>query len=570
MKNNNLSATFWMLGFLLISSCTDVLDLAPKDQLSDKTFWKTAQDLEVYANALYQNIPGARDNSIADGWDNQVPNNRNTVLWGEGIVPVSGGGWASSDWANIRSCNYFLERHHQVKEEHSKYVGEVRFFRAMFYFDKLCTFGEVPFYSADLKVTDAELLYKPRDSRTLVVDSILQDLDYAIQVLPTKNEASKGRLHKDVASALASRVSLYEGTWRKYRGDESGTKYLEKCVTYSQQIMNAGYSIWKGPNDPQQNYYKLFIQEDLSNNPEVIFARVYDRDLNLKHGTTRTIAETTSGFSKDFAMSYLCTDGLSIHASNLYLGDDSLRQEMANRDPRMLQTIDNPDHVFTSADDGSNPIYHALPTQRPITGYMMVKFHSPYNYDYDALNSTIDYPTYRYAEVLLNYAEAKAELGTLTNADLNISINQLRDRVGMAHMTLENVNFNDPASSSYGYLVSNLIREIRRERRVELAAEGFRENDIKRWKAGKLLENPKAFLGIKVTPLMRQRFEEAGGGPGTYTRETTPAPEYLLISYLQASPLVWYDRLYLDPLPKDQLTLNPKLTQNPGWESLTD
>lgn len=551
---------------IALSACNDSLDLYPKDQLSDNTFWKTAADLETYVNSFYESIPGARDNSIADGWDNQVPNNRNTALWGEGIVPASGGGWSSSDWSNIRACNYFLTRHQSVEEEHSQYVGEVRFFRAMFYFDKLCQFGEVPFYNKDLQTSDVEELYKPRDSRTLVVDSILADLDYAIQVLPLKKDAVDGRIHKDVASALASRVSLFEGTWRKYRGDQTGDAYLQKCITYCEQVMNNGYSIWMGANDPNLNYYQLFIQEDMSNNPEIIYAKVYDRDLNLKHGTTRTIAETTSGLSYDFASSYLCMDGKSILASDLYEGHDSLRQEMKNRDPRMLQTIDNPDHVFTSDDNGGNPVYHSLPLQRPVTGYLMVKFHSPFMYDYDANNSTIDYPTYRYAEVLLNFAEAKAVLGTITNDDLDRSINLLRKRVGMPNMTLENVNFEDPGYYDCGYPISNLIREIRRERRVELVGEGFRSNDIKRWKAGKLLENPNAFLGLRVTPEMRKRFEEQSGGPGTYTRVTTEAPDYLLVSYMDVAPLKWEDRLYLDPLPKDQLELNKSLVQNPGWE----
>lgn len=560
---NYIVATFFMV--LAMTSCTDALDLAPLDNLSDKTFWKTPADLEIYVNTLYQNIPGAVDNANADGWDNQVPNNRNTALWGEGIVPVSGGGWESKDWANIRACNYFMTRYTDVPGDNSRYVAEVCFFRAMFYFDKVKMFGEVPFLNTDLKTTDTDLLYTDRGTRSTVVDSILADLDYAIDKLPTKTNAVKGRLHKDVASALASRVSLYEGTWRRYRGDKSGDVYITKCVTYSEQVMNSGYAIWKGANDPYQNYYKLFVQEDMSTNPEIILPKVYDRELNLKHGTTRTLDGTTTGISKDFVLSYLCKDGLPISSSPLYLGDDSLRQEMANRDPRMQQAIDNPDQVYTSADNGSNSIYNPLPLRKTTTGYQLVKFHSPFLYDFDAINSTIDYPSFRYAEILLNYAEAKAELGTITDTDLERSVNLIRERVSMPKMTLKNVDFSDPNFYNCGYPVSNIIREIRRERRIELLAEGFRADDIKRWNAGKLLENPKVFLGMKVNLEMRKRYDEASGAAGGYTRETTPAPEYLLISYTNATPLKWLDKLYLSPLPKDQLKLNPKLTQNPGW-----
>ena len=566
MKINNKSIGVLFLFYsLLLSSCTDALEQFPKDKLSDMTFWKETTDLEVYVNTFYQSLPAARDNSIADGWDNQVPKSRNTELWGEGIIPSSGGGWSSADWSNIRACNYFMSRHQTVADEHSQYVAEVRFFRAMFYFDKLCQFGDVPFYNKDLGVEDVAELYKPRDSRTLVADSILADLDYAIQILPAKQSAVNGRIHKDVASALASRVSLFEGTWRKYRGDNTGLKYLEKSVKYAEQVMNGGYSIWKGAGDPYLNYYKLFIEEDLANNSEVIFAKVYDRELNLKQGTTRTLDNTSTGLSYDFSSSYLCLDGKPIAISSLYEGSDSLRQEMTNRDPRMQQTIDSPNQVYTSEDDGGAPLFNFLPLQRAITSYQLVKFHSPYMRDFDALNSTIDYPIYRYAEVLLNYAEAKAELGILTNSDLDISINKIRDRVGMPDMTLENINFEDVNVYNCGYEISPLIREIRRERRIELIAEGFRGNDIKRWKAGALLENPKAFLGLKINPEMRDRYD-ALNGEGTYTRETTEAPNYLLISYQGIAPLKWFDRLYLSPLPKDQLKLNPKLKQNPGWE----
>lgn len=555
-------AIYILLGTACLTACSDSLDLYPKDSLSDKTFWNTKSDLEAYTNSMYSSIGAS---CVFDSWDNLIPNVRNTSVWGEGIVPASGGGWS---WGDVRACNYLLTRHHTVHEEHSQYVGEARFFRAMFYFSKLCKFGEVPFYNKDLKIDDVDDLYKPRDSRDLVVDSILADLDYAIKTLPEKKDAVKGRLNKDAAATLASRVSLFEGTWRKYRNQDNWEKYLNKCVAYSEYIMNKGlYSIWTGMNDPKKNYYWFFIQEDMSNNCEVILPKIYDLALNLKHGMTRTLAQNESGYSADYVESYLCLDGKPISISPLYEGRDSIRQEMKNRDPRMMQTIDNPDQAFTTADDDTHPIYNSLPLPRCVTGYQNVKFHSPYMRDFDALNSTIDYPIYRYAEVLLNFAEAKAELGTLTNADLDKSINQIRKRVDMPNMTLENVNFEDPGAYDCGYPVSNLIREIRRERRVELVLEGFRVNDIKRWKAGKLLENPKVFLGMKVNPEMRARYETAYGGSGTYTRKTTPAPDYSLILYEDVAPFEWYDRLYLSPLPKDQLILNPNLTQNPGWEN---
>ena len=541
---------------LLTVSCNDYLDRFPKDSFSEPTFFKTENDLIYYANQFYGSLPVQRmDND--NNSDNMVPQNINTFLAGTYTVPGSGGGWASSDWANIRSCDYFLE--HCSRAETSfkeRYAGEVRFFRALFYWYKVVNFGDVPLL---LKALDdnSEELYGPREKREKVMDEVvLEDLKFAVANLPEKNQAAAGRLHKDAARALMSRICLWEGTYRKYRNIEGADTYLDACVKASEELMDAGYDIYSTGNT-DEDYRNLFIQKDLRSNPEAIFYRAYITDKNT-HNYTRQASENNTGMSKDFVDSYLfLDDGKPIGLTSHPYDDSTPAKECEGRDPRYTQTIATPGFIMTLPDLAVN--LPAIGTSRTSTGYWNIKGRSSDLAQFNADKSDLDLFIFRYAEVLLNYAEAKYELtGSLTIAELDKSINLIRDRVGMPHLTTNPDA--DPNAVNYGYTVAPLLYEIRRERRIELVGEGFRFNDIIRWKAGKLIEGVKTIRGMKLTDELRSQYAD----PSSLNNIAVDDDYYIIVYPSIATTRKWNDKSYLYPLPTDEKD-RCHYEQNPGW-----
>ena len=541
---------------LLTVSCNDYLDRFPKDSFSEPTFFKTENDLIYYANQFYGSLPVQRmDND--NNSDNMVPQNINTFLAGTYTVPGSGGGWASGDWANIRSCNYFLEHYSRAETSFKeRYAGEVRFFRALFYWYKVVNFGDVPLL---LKALDdnSEELYGPREKREKVMDEVvLEDLKFAVANLPEKNQAAAGRLHKDAARALMSRICLWEGTYRKYRNIEGADTYLDACVKASEELMDAGYDIYSTGNT-DEDYRNLFIQKDLRSNPEAIFYRAYITDKNT-HNYTRQASENNTGMSKDFVDSYLfLDDGKPIGLTSHPYDDSTPAKECEGRDPRYTQTIATPGFIMTLPDLAVN--LPAIGTSRTSTGYWNIKGRSSDLAQFNADKSDLDLFIFRYAEVLLNYAEAKYELtGSLTIAELDKSINLIRDRVGMPHLTTNPDA--DPNAVNYGYTVAPLLYEIRRERRIELVGEGFRFNDIIRWKAGKLIEGVKTIRGMKLTDELRSQYAD----PSSLNNIAVDDDYYIIVYPSIDTTRKWNDKSYLYPLPTDEKD-RCHYEQNPGW-----
>ena len=541
---------------LLTVSCNDYLDRFPKDSFSEPTFFKTENDLIYYANQFYGSLPVQRmDND--NNSDNMVPQNINTFLAGTYTVPGSGGGWASGDWANIRSCNYFLEHYSRAETSFKeRYAGEVRFFRALFYWYKVVNFGDVPLL---LKALDdnSEELYGPREKREKVMDEVvLEDLKFAVANLPEKNQAAAGRLHKDAARALMSRICLWEGTYRKYRNIEGADTYLDACVKASEELMDTGYDIYSTGNT-DEDYRNLFIQKDLRSNPEAIFYRAYITDKNT-HNYTRQASENNTGMSKDFVDSYLfLDDGKPIGLTSHPYDDSTPAKECEGRDPRYTQTIATPGFIMTLPDLAVN--LPAIGTSRTSTGYWNIKGRSSDLAQFNADKSDLDLFIFRYAEVLLNYAEAKYELtGSLTIAELDKSINLIRDRVGMPHLTTNPDA--DPNAVNYGYTVAPLLYEIRRERRIELVGEGFRFNDIIRWKAGKLIEGVKTIRGMKLTDELRSQYAD----PSSLNNIAVDDDYYIIVYPSIATTRKWNDKSYLYPLPTDEKD-RCHYEQNPGW-----
>ena len=581
MKIKNIFILSMMAGMTL-ASC-DYTDLSPQDSFTDKSYWNSANDLKMYANGLYNNMLAGPSAGYDGESDNFINRNYSGYLYNEYTVPGSGGGWG---WGNVRSCNYFMQRYGKVsgpEAEINKYVAEVRFFRAQEYYGKIRTFGDVPWYETDLQTDSEAELFKGRDPRNFVLKKVIEDLEFAIQWLPEKKVAEKGRLHKDAARTQLARVCLYYGTYMKYH-HETGSEGLtaEGLITKAKQltdeIINSGnYAIVKGSDAGAGtksyegyplDYANLFVQEDLSDCKEAILARFYEPGI-LTHETGRQAGESGMGLSKDFIESFLMKDGTPIYNQGSgYQGDEELETEIANRDPRLYQLIDNNHKPFWLRNN--KQVQNKMPdcsVSGGVTGYPCTKFHSADETQWQARNTSYDWFIYRYAEVLLINAEANAELGTCTQAVLDKTINQLRDRVEMAHLTVNPVADQKPID--YGYQLSNLLYEIRRERRIELVGEGFRMDDLKRWNAMKLLENPLTTLGIRVTDKVKKQYNEIYAFDNDNTREYK-GKTYLRIystDYDDAAGRKWTanDRRWLYPLPIDQLALNKKLTQNPGW-----
>ncbi|SHN40868.1 RagB/SusD family nutrient uptake outer membrane protein [Chitinophaga sp. CF418] len=558
MKNKRFSNYIIVVTVLLLAACNKQLDLYPKDALSEPTFFKNANDLKLYCNQFYQNLPVQNSFWSEKNSDNQVPLDADDFLYGSYVVPVSGGGW---DWSQIRGCNYFLQRYQRANADEAtknKYVAEIRFFRALFYWQKVKAFGDVPWLNTDLTDTSTASLYGSRMPHKQVMDAVLADLNFAVTNLPDLNAVDAGRLHKYAAYSLMSRICLWEGTFRKYHGLGDETAYLNAAVTASEAVMNSGnYDIYSTGN-PATDYYNLFIQEDLSKNREAILPAIYIQNV-LTQNLTRELGESSTGFSKNFVRSFLCKDGLPTALSPLYKGDDSLEAEATNRDPRFRQLIATRGFVLLNNADGTKNIFKLpqIGTATAPTGYMIIKALSPDPAQWNAGQSTLDLFIFRYAEILLNEAEAKAELGQCTQTVLDNTINKIRDRVGMAHMAIASL-VKDPASDFPALPV--LIDEIRRERRIELAADGFRFDDIIRWKAGELIQNPETILGMKLTPAVRAQYPAS-----QVSGVQVDANNYIRL-YTSITSRVWKDKMYLYPIPTQELTLNQNLLpQNPGW-----
>ncbi|WP_407500819.1 RagB/SusD family nutrient uptake outer membrane protein, partial [Elizabethkingia anophelis] len=264
-----------------LSSCKqdDFLDLYPQDRLTGDTFFKTENNLKLYSNQFYTSLPVEFANQDSQS-DNQTPNSINGFLAGTLQVPGSGGGWSTGDLAGIRACNYFLRNNTDpalAQNIKDRYNAEVRFFRAMYYWDKVVRFGDVPIYETDLTAESPEL-YNPRDSHKKVMDFVLKDLDFAIANLgePT----AENRVNKYVALALKSRMALWEGTFRKYHSLGDAEVFLQAAADASLQIINSGKYEIHSTGRPDTDYNSLFIQDDLSKNKETILSRIFITNMN--------------------------------------------------------------------------------------------------------------------------------------------------------------------------------------------------------------------------------------------------------------------------------------------------
>jgi hypothetical protein len=555
-----------------------MVDLKPINEISDASFWQNASQFQLAANEFYTYLRTftdiMNDNPHSDRRSDLMTtrDGANVFSSGRNTVPGSDGNW-NTGYSRIRATNYLLDRAstYPTPSEIATYVAEAKFFRAYSYFDLLQQFGGVPIVSKSL-TTDATELQAPRNSRDEVVDFIVADLESAIANLPLESAIGtndKGRISKGAAQSFLARVALYEGTWQKFRGNTArATSLLDKAVINSNAVITSNeYYLFgtQGPStvlgDSAQKY--LFILENQKSNPagitkaankEYILANRYDQaSRQIRFNVTKTALANVFFLDRKFANMYLSQDGLPIEKSPLFQGYATTSSEYLNRDNRMrYNMLQNGQRFWSNQVIGSRVTWTGdapdIANSQVFngvfgTGYQTQKWGAERNVQDN--EEGYDYPVIRYAEVLLTYAEAIFERdGQISDADLNKSLNLVRNRV----------NKNMPKLSN-SLVQSNgldMRTEIRRERNIELYFEGFRIDDVKRWKTADV-EMPAPIEGITWT--------------GTQWQTLWPAISGSIINgvYQVEKGRQWSEKNYLLPISTQQIQLNPNLTQNPGW-----
>jgi hypothetical protein len=571
---NMKTLKYIMIGLILTcwgcKKTDDFLTKLPLDKLTEQTYWTSEGNVRTFAYGLYPIYFVGYASGFDLSWggyfsgeslnDDFAPTTPTTFIKN---VPASGGGWSFS---NIRQENLLISRAKTVPmpdEAIKHWTGVGRFFRALEYANKVKAFGDYPWYGKVLTETDTKELYRPRDPRTLVMDSVLADFKYAAANVRVTDAATGPPgliVNQNVVLAFMSRVFLFEGNWEKYQANNAAkaTEYLEAAKWAANEVITkGGYAV-------ASDYRKLFNSLDLSTNKEIILYRKYQTGL-LTHSLQSYVnKESQTGASKNAIESYLCKDGLPISISPLYHGDKTIADVMTDRDPRINATF-----VPAIRLNGVVANYST-------SGYAVLKFFNEDIKDLTDGNSNLNdtqAPVIRYGEVLINYAEACAELGTLTQADLDMSINKLRKRTGIDLPNLQvmggqpavnGVTYDDPKRDPS---VPSLLWEIRRERRTELMMEGFRNDDLKKWKKYQYLDtqgNPDINLGAWI---------KRSDYPKTLSVATqnNAAEGYIVPAPKAETQRIFNDpKVYLSPLPLDQIKLykdnGVDLKQNPGWQ----
>lgn len=564
---------------LILSGCDSALDRFPKDKLTPDTFFRNATECELFTNDFYTMFPGGSD-VYGESADIITKTNLIQEVLGNKQVPSTSSSWT---WTKLRDINFFLEysKNCEVSSDRLKYEGVARFFRAYFYYEKVKRYGDVPWLDVALD-SDDERLYMGRTPRKEVMQHVMEDLDFAIEHLDANR--SLYTVTKWTALALKSRVALFEGTFRKYHNLGDWEPMLTLCAEAAEDfIKNSGYAIYNTGTTP---YLDLFSSINAIGT-EIVLARAYNSSINLLHDVNGYLTSPTQGrpgIIKDIINMYLMTDGTPFTNKSGY-ETMTISQETQGRDKRLSQTIRTPGYVRINGSGFTAPDMAACET-----GYQPVKYLQEATYDgYNT--SIIDLPIFRTAEVYLNFAEAKAELGTLTQTDIDLTIKPLRERAGVSNLSLTQANaYPDPYLSDdiTGYQNvtgdnAGVILEIRRERTVELIMEGFRYWDIMRWHEGQRFT--RTFYGMYFP------------GPGNYDLNADGAMDVCLwegskpattapISYELGKDIILsngnngyimvhtdyprtfrQDRDYLYPIPTDDIILtNGAVKQNPGWE----
>lgn len=578
----------WVIGFY---SC-DKLDQDPKATMSKTAVFESEQGLELYTNSFYNMLPGANGIAYSGGGDvmsdfmarKSVPD----FIRPDAYSPRESSGWS---WTDLRNINFFIQNLNESSlspEIKKNYLGIARFFRAWFYFQKVVRFGDVPWISKPMDVDDPDL-YNGRDSRYDVMDSVLVDIDYAIENIKLKEDGSRSLITESVALAFKSRVCLFEGTFRKYHNQypETANQWLTRAAEASRKIIDeSNFSLYQGDDA----YRQLFISKSPISS-ETILATLYSVELGILHEANWYWTSATYGvrgcFSRTFLNTYLNIDGTPFTNNPAY-ETMIFQEETKGRDLRLQQTIRTKE--YTRLNGGvmvkTPPLFSYT-----YTGYQPIKWVlDDVYYDSNAYNDNI-IPIFRYAEILLNYAEAKAELGTLSESEWNLTIGALRKRAGITRTDLPTLVDPYLQENYFPEISDPILLEVRRERGIELVMEGFRFNDLLRWKKGELLEM--TWNGMYVPSLNTYFDLNEDGNPDVYFYNSKlEVDEIRGVTYIDVSPTLssgavnsmqlehgtygeiiwlndipraWEEKNYFYPIPESDRLINPAIGQNPGW-----
>jgi len=562
---------------LMVTSC---MDFSPEAQMNDDTVWNKADNFELFANQFYGYLHDFASGSgyqyaVSDGPHSDLRSDLiatssvNQYSAGTNSIPESDGNYTSL-YTRIYYCNLLLDRAESYANpsEIKTYVAEAKFFRAYLYFELVQLYGNAILVTRPLDL-DSEELYTTRNDRSEIIDQIIDDLYDAAADLPA-TPLEEGRLCSDAAYAFLSRVALYEGTWQKFHtggyatqtNTSRSTELLTIAKNAAQAVMDGGrFKLFYNATLGTESYRYMFILEDATCNPaglttadniEYILFRRHRLEDGIGLNITKAYLSNAIYPTSKLADMFLCQDGLPISVSTQFQGYTTAVSEFQNRDNRMLTTLTkNGDKVWNNTANNCRISWDSSDLDRALT--VDVRANSGYQTHKWAVErqvsdkyESMDFPVIRYAEVLLNYAEATYELsGEISDADLDKSLNLVRARSNPYMAKLSNALVSANSLS--------MRTEIRRERTVELLFEGYRIDDLKRW-ATAPREMPMDQLGVHYTGTW---FESSWT---TQSRQLNSDGQIILYSNR-----TWDDKLYLYPIPSDQLQLNPNLGQNPGW-----
>jgi starch-binding outer membrane protein, SusD/RagB family len=583
----------------------DFLERSPQTEIAEKDFFHTADDLDTYLYSLY-NFGGigvyvedvSTDNTATTG----VTELKN-MMGGAPTASNITDGWT---WDQLRKTNYYLDHFSTAKlteVQRNHYEGMGRFFRARFYMGKVARYSDVPWYDKTLTQDDPDL-YKGRDARTVVVDKMFEDLEFARQHVDADAKAAEkrsGAVTKWVVRAVMAQAALFEGTYRKYHTElglqSTADKYLALAAELSDDIIkNGGFSLYNTGN-PETDYASLFTSQELESNKEIILGRFYEAGLLNSGWWGYMFGNYEVSPSKDLLQTYLMADGTP-YTSQAGYATNQFVEEFADRDPRLKQTFAYPGwELINNSTYAQGAGIYVQELSRNFTGYHQIK---GFVNDTDAdVQNNLDIPLIRLAEIYLIYAEARAERGELTQADLDGTVNLIRTRAGMPALSLSPVA-DAVLQAQYPSVTgtqATVLLEIRRERRVELALEGHRFDDLMRWHAGRRAEiEPEGlyFPGLGKYDLTGDNVEDVillsadTEIPADENKEKNSLGKTLVYyrvgaigtegatlfltegdhgNIATADDLGTFQepKFYYRPVPQPQVLLNPNLEQIMGW-----
>ena len=588
------------------------MDEEPQSSASVDMVFSSEKGLQTYAYSFYNVLPSrtSADHRVTT-LDYGVKNSLSGMEVGAYTVNSA----TTWDWTALRNINFFLENNTSSALSESirnNYNGIARLFRARFYFDKLVQYGEVPWIDKVFNDSEDPDLYNPRDTRDVIIGHILDDLDYAYQNITEEDVTYNSTIvNKWTAAGFKSRVCLFEAAWRKYHANDELDVARTGCSQYTandlyQLAANAAREVIdKGPyklytagayEGGRGAYRELFIA-DAAVTTEVMMAVETDKVMGLGEQNWWYNSSTYGPhlcMSRKFAKTYLNSDGTPYNEKNADGSYKTFVQESQGRDLRFNQTVRAADYTRKNASGSYEPTAANF-TGHTLTGYQLTKFvMDDVSYD-DAATNDNDIPIMRYAEILLNYAEAKAELGQLTDADWALTVGALRARAGITGGTAQTGTLSTKPTSAEPYIAAYyptvsdpVLLELRREREIELSLEGFRLQDLKRWNACDLWVND-PWEGIFIPALNTPLDMNGDGTYDAYFYDTdvigdesyasigvyvgTGKNNVLNVNPVQGGYLMkynyagrqWPQRQYLYPIPEVVIQLNPNLFQNPGW-----